>query len=99
MPLTDLFYRLNVAVELPFLGAEIAFMQLSVPKTKRSAAAPWGGVCSNGLDRRSASGAGQARENRCSTATISGWPKAKRALASGPLIVVANRRAKGGEAD
>jgi len=28
-----------------------------VPKTKRSAAAPWGGVCSNGLDRQSASGA------------------------------------------
>jgi hypothetical protein len=32
--------KTNVAVELPFLGAEIAFMQLSVPKTKRSAAAP-----------------------------------------------------------
>jgi hypothetical protein len=51
------FIKYNVGVELPFLGAEIAFMQLSVPKTKRSAAAPWGGVRSNGLDRRSASGA------------------------------------------
>jgi len=36
------FFRANVSVELPFLGAGIAFMQLSVPKTKRSAAAPKG---------------------------------------------------------
>jgi len=49
-----------IPTSLPFLGAEIAFMQLSVPKTKRSAAAPKGGVCSNGLDRWSASEAGKA---------------------------------------
>jgi hypothetical protein len=51
------YFKANVGVELPFLGVEIAFMQLSVPKTKRSAAGPWDGVCSNGLDRQSASGA------------------------------------------
>jgi hypothetical protein len=34
------YFKANVGVVLPFLGAEIAFMQLSVPKTKRSAAAP-----------------------------------------------------------
>jgi len=37
-----IFKDITVAVALPFLGAGIAFMQLSVPNTKRSAAAPMG---------------------------------------------------------
>ena len=73
----------NVAVELPFLGAEIAFMQLSVPKTKRSAAAPWGGVCSNGLDRRSASGASMAVEPMAQRPPIGRMAEGQASIASG----------------
>jgi len=63
MFLSNIFPQIysNVGVELPFLGADIASW-CNDPCQKPSAAQPhpWCGVRSNGLDRRSVSGARKA---------------------------------------